>query len=89
MSVVLCLTVLHLFAVVPIFCLAALLWNLFAVVEINCPALLPRNELAVILFLFGRVFLLPSIAFLAFLPLYITVLLHVHLPALLVGHLVA
>jgi len=88
-GVVLCLTVLHLLAVVPVLRLAALLWNLLAVVEINRPALLPWNELAVVLLLFGRVLLLPPIAFLTFLPLYITVLLHVHLPTLLVGHLVA
>jgi len=88
-GVVLGLAVLHLLAIVPVLRLAALLGNLFAVVEINCPAFLSWNELAVVLLLFGRVLLLPSITFLAFLPLHITVLLHVHLPALLVGNLVA
>ena len=88
-GVVLGLAVLNLLAVVPVFCLAALLWNLLAVVEVDSPALLSWDEFTIFLLLLGRVFFLPSITFLAFLPLHITVLLHVHLPALLVGNLVA
>ena len=86
-GVVFGLAVLNLFAVVPVFRLATLLWNLLAVVEVDRPALLSWDQFAVFLLLLGRVFFLPSITFLTFLPFYVTVLLHVDLPTFLVWHL--
>ena len=86
-GVVFGLAVLNLLAVVPVFCLATLLWNLLAVIEVDRPALLSWDQFAVFLLLLGRVFFLPSITFLTFLPLYVTVLLHVNLPTFLVWHL--
>ena len=74
-------------SVVPVFCLATLLWNLLAVVEVDRPALLSWDEFTIFLLLLGRVFFLPPITFLAFFPLYVTVLLHVDLPTFLVWHL--
>ena len=87
MGVVFGLAVLNLFAVVPVFRLATLLWNLLAVVEVDRPALLSWDQFTIFLLLLGRVFFLPSITFLTFLPLYVTVLLHVDLPTFLVWHL--
>jgi len=88
-GVVFGLAVLNLLAVVPVFCLTALLRDLLAVIEVDRPALLSWDQFAVFLLLLGRVFFLPSITFLTFLPLYVTVLLHVDLPTFLVWHLVA
>ena len=86
-GVVFGLAVLNLLAVVPVFRLTALLRDLLAVIEVDRPALLSWDQFAVFLLLLDRVFFLPSITFLTFLPFYVTVLLHVDLPTFLVWHL--